>query len=189
MFRNLTAALALLAATPAAAERMDIELGAITSAIVPTQVLAGDREFGGNGPFMVVETRLTPANGGTRLMATVTFRAEETGGDGSFTRITTAPIEVWHSQRGERIDYIVGNSVARVQWTSAAGNGPFSNTGILGPSEDGGRIVTRPGAGFINQITYLGDTMGDDISTDQNPHGDTSIRRITFNPITIETVD
>ncbi|MBF9031912.1 hypothetical protein HKCCE3408_16045 [Rhodobacterales bacterium HKCCE3408] len=188
MFRTLGLMAALLSAAPAAAERINIDLQPITQAIVPQAVLAGDREFGGNGPRMVLETRLVPVRGGTAIEAHVTFRAEETGGDGSFTRISPPPFEVWRSARGERVEFVVGNANARVEWLSGPGCGPIG-CAILGPSEDGGRITTQPGMGYIRDITYLGDTMGDDISSDNNPHGDTSIRTIRFHPITVELID
>ncbi|MBF9036062.1 hypothetical protein HKCCE2091_17585 [Rhodobacterales bacterium HKCCE2091] len=188
MFRNLFLSAALaVAAAPAMAERIDIDLAAITDDIVPTRVLAGDREFGGNGPHMVVDGRLLVTRGGTALVAEITFRAEETGGDGSFTRITRN-FEVWRSERGERIDYVLGGGVDRAEWVSSPGCS--FGCGFVGPHEDGALIVTRRFDGpLFSEITYLGDTAGDDISTDDNPHGDTSIREIRFRPITVETIE
>lgn len=189
MFRKTLTLLALLAAaTPAVAERANLTLDDITRPIVPTELLAGDREFGGNGPAMVLQTRLFPSRGGASIIALVTFRAEETGGDGSFTRIGPLAFEVWRSERGERVSYIVDNPGARVAWVSRPGSGPFG-TATIGPAEDGALIRTQTGAGFIQSVTYLGDTLGDDISTDTDPHGDTSVRRIRFAPITVELMD
>jgi hypothetical protein len=52
-------------------------------------------------------------------------------------------------------------------------------------------IVNVPGraGGLIRDIRLLGDTAGDDISTDNNPHGDTSIRRIRYNTIDVTFTD
>ncbi|MBF9036061.1 hypothetical protein HKCCE2091_17580 [Rhodobacterales bacterium HKCCE2091] len=190
MFRKLLLTTALLAAAaPALAERVTVNLSSITTPILPTAVLAGDREFGGNGPRMTLDTVLVPTAGGRSIVAQVTFRAEETGGDGSFTRIGPLSFEVWRATGAERVESIVGNPNARMVWLSTPGCvWPCSQ---LGPTEDGGSIMTitaGPGT-YLSEVTFLGDTAGDDISDDGNPHGDTSIRAIRFHPVTIETVD
>jgi hypothetical protein len=60
----------------------------------------------------------------------------------------------------------------------AGGNRDFNGNGpIL-------TLLNMPG--YLSIVTYLSDTTGDDISTDQNPHGDRSIRKIRFDPIQVE---
>ena len=46
--------------------------------------------------------------------------------------------------------------------------------------------VDADSTGPVQMVRLIGDTMGDDISDDSNPHGDTSIRAIVFNPLAVE---
>jgi hypothetical protein len=164
-----------------------IALPDITTPIVPTSNPVGDREFGGNGPQITVGVELRVERGGRAIFAYVTMSAVETGGDGSRTDIGPVPFEVWrwdHLQCRELVDRIVTPAQSVLRYTS--GPGCTFNCGTLGPSEDGGTLVTVPvDHGPVRAITLLGDTAGDDISTDQNPYGDTSIRRISFRPIEV----
>lgn len=163
----------------------------ITTAIVPTRVLEGDREFDGNGPILDTRVELTIERSGRAIFANVTFSAREDGGDGSLTEIGPVRFEVWRWNPSDSHFVLSINSptVSTISHHSAPGCG-LLGCGVLGPSEDGGLIVTvapdTPGP--VRDITLLGDTTGDDISTDDNPEGDTSIRGIRFNPIEVTMV-
>lgn len=190
---RLLTTIALIAATPAVhAEIAEVNLRDITDTILPTELLQGDREFGGNGPRMVLGTRLFPARDGRAIMAEVMFSATETGGDGSRTAIGPMYFEVWRSgpENGNRIVRdIVDQDLVLMRWTSRPGCS--FGCGFVGPHEDGALIrrETGPVGTFVTNVTYLGDTAGDDISDDGNPHGDTSIRGIQLGQVTVDFAD
>ncbi len=189
----------------AVAQEAVIRLDTINAPLVPTARDRGDREFGGNGPAIAITVTLTVENGGTEIFANVNMSAEETGGDRSTTSGSMRR-SVWRAGQPDnfRVQSIVGPSGDRIAFVSASGASgvPFVAHGggdanfdeavyirDVG-NEDGGRIVrvgsTTPGS-FIASIDVLGDTSGDDISDDANPHGDTSVRRIDFNDIRVTT--
>lgn len=181
---------AMLAAPVAQAEL--ITLRDITTPIVPTEVLAGDREFGGNGPRMTVGLELTIERGGRAIFADVIFTAQELGGDGSRTEIQPAPILVWRWEDESclrLVESINSPTVALLSHDSVAGCG-FGCGIIAGPGEtieDSGLVdtVVPQTPGPVSTVTLLGDTSGDDISSDADPSGDTSIRAIRFNQIDV----
>ncbi|MEZ5667378.1 MAG: hypothetical protein R3F55_08085 [Alphaproteobacteria bacterium] len=192
LLTSLALGAAALAAS-AAAHAETIVLRDITTPIVPTQVLAGDREFGGNGPRMTVGVELSIGRGGRAIFANVHFTATEMGGDGSRTAIDPAPILVWRFEDDScrrTVVAIESQSFSLLSHDSAPGCGPFGCGLIAGPGqsiEDGGLVlpVVPQNPGPVATVTLLGDTTGDDISTDSNPSGDTSIRAIRFNPIDV----
>lgn len=196
LLKTAVTALALACAglaTPAEAQAGRIQIDPITTPIVPTALLAGDRDFDGNGPVITLGTRLTVERNGRAIFAHVTMSAREIGGDGSATAVGPISFQVWRWKPSDGpvfVRRIVSNRDAFARFTSSPGLGPIGG-GIIGPSEDGGMIVTRavPPGNYLDRVTFLGDTLGDDISTDANPHGDTSIRRITFDMIDVEFTD
>ncbi len=183
--------LAITTAIPAAfAEEGTIFLRDLTADIIPTVARSGaDRDFDGNGPIMTLGTELTIGRHGRAVFASVIFSAREDGGDGTATSIRTAPTEVWRWQPSDGarfVSRIITNPTVTTRLRSVPGCAPIG-CATIGPAEDGGLILTqRSLPGYLNAVTYLSDTMGDDISTDQNPHGDTSIRNISFDPILVE---
>ncbi len=190
----LSIVLAAAVTTPAMAqERGTIELRDLTQDIVPTSANPlADRDFDGNGPIMVLGTELSIGRGGRAVFASVLFSAREDGGDGTATSIRTRPIEVWRWQPEDGLRFVSGfvtDPIATARLRASAGCAPIG-CATIGRSEDGGRIMTqRDLPGYLNSVVYLSDTLGDDISTDQNPHGDTSIRNISFDPIVVEFSD
>jgi len=179
--------LSLGLAAPAAAQDT-IQLRPITTAIVPTVTLSGDREFGGNGPRITVGVQLSVERGGRAIYATVSMSARELGGDGSATSVTPAPFLVWDALDEDCVQLVERIvSPAVTTFTDVSAPGCSFGCGVIGPQEDGGVLATRTNTfgGPVRTITYLGDTAGDDISTDANPSGDTSIRRIDFNPLQV----
>ncbi len=183
------AAALTLSTSVTAQERGFIEPRDITTAIIPRQDNPrADRDFDGNGPIMVLAVRLIPARGGRAVFAEVLFSAREDGGDGSSASIQTRPFEVWRWQPSDGarfVSQIAGEPVVTVRLQASRGCAPIG-CAIIGPSEDGGIIRTMTDLpGFLRDVTYLSDTTGDDISTDNDPHGDTSIRRIRFDPVEV----
>lgn len=174
------------------AEADPLTLDDITTPIVPQAVLRGDREFNGNGPVIVVGVGLSVERNGRAIFATVEMSARETGGDGSHTAIGPLRFLVWRWRPvdGARfVERINSQTVATIRHTSGAGCS--FGCAFIGPAEDGALIVTvrGPAGSLIRDIDLLGDTAGDDISTDNNPHGDTSIRRIRFYTIDVTFTD
>lgn len=174
------------------AQAETIVLRDITTPIVPTAVLAGDREFGGNGPRITVGVELTIERGGRAIFANVHFAAVELGGDGSRTEIGPVPILVWRWEDEacpRLVERINSQRFALLTHDSAPGCG-FGCATISAPGlvqEDGGVIVTvvPQNPGPVADMTLLGDTAGDDISADNDPYGDTSLRAVRFNPIDV----
>jgi hypothetical protein len=190
----LAAALAFSAPAKADSHIGPLTLRDITSPIVPTVARRGaDRDFDGHGPIMTLGTRLFVGRGGRAVFAEVIFSAREDGGDGTATSIGPITFEVWRWRPADGQNFvarIVGDPVVTTRLPAAPGCGPIG-CATIGPAEDGGLILThqdRAGT-YLRDVTYLSDTMGDDISTDNNPHGDTSIRRIRFDDITVEFTD
>ncbi|MFN3207810.1 MAG: hypothetical protein ACE369_02185 [Roseovarius sp.] len=182
--------LSLTLTTHVLAEEGTIALRDLTADIVPTAARPGaDRDFDGNGPILTLGTELTIGRGGRAIFASVIFSAREDGGDGTATSIRTAPTEVWRWQPSDGarfVSRILVDPVVTTRLRAVPGCAPIG-CAIIGPSEDGGMILTqRDLPGYLASVTYLGDTTGDDISTDPNPHGDTSIRNISFDPIRVE---
>ena len=168
-----------------------VQLRDISSPIVPTSARRGaDRDFDGNGPIMTLGTRLFVGRGGRAVFAEVFFSAREDGGDGSATSIGPVTFEVWRWRPSDGPNFvarIIDDPVVTTRLPAASGCGPIG-CATIGPAEDGGLILTHRDRAdtYLRDVTYLSDTMGDDISTDNNPHGDTSIRRIRFDDITVE---
>lgn len=190
----LSLALALAVTSPAIAQDTGmIQLRDLTADIVPTSARAGaDRDFDGNGPIMVLGTELTIGRGGRAIFASVLFSAREDGGDGTATSIRTRPVMVWRWQPSDGarfVSRILTDPIATTRLRAVPGCAPIG-CATIGPAEDGGLILTqRDLPGYLESVTYLSDTTGDDISTDQDPHGDTSIRNISFDDIRVEFTD
>ena len=158
-----------------------VQFDAITSPIVPQAVLRGDREFGGNGPDLSVRVELSVERGGRAVFAHVTFTAAETGGDFSTTEITRA-IQIWRWHPGLPLV----RSIEAPVWFDTVRS--RETCGMCAGAPDGAypTVMTGGPYGVVEAVHMIGDTMGDDISTDLNPHGDTHIRSITFNPVLVE---
>lgn len=188
MFKRafLTSLLVALA-LPAVADQTSLSLDPIQQPIVPQAVLAGDREFGGNGPHIVLDVRLSLSEGGQVILAHIDLMAEETGGDRSRTEITEV-FEVWRGQNGAVVHQILSQDWDRMEWVSGAGCSMIGCEIFGGANEDGGVVTTLMGhrSSLFHHVTYLADTLGDDISTDRDPHGDTSIRQIVLRDVQVD---
>ncbi|PRQ09871.1 hypothetical protein [Enhygromyxa salina] len=130
-FGTTTEALAL---APSSAE---IELTDIETPLVPTAVLRGDREFGGNGPDIISSVKLELSGDRRSIIAKVYFKATETKGDRSTTEarwdrtVFTAP-------SGKRIERIESPTYSQVVFTSRS-----AGFQILGPGEDFKKFITE----------------------------------------------
>ena len=185
------AAFALGAVTTFAASGVQadtITLRHITTPIVPTSNPTGDRDFGGNGPRMTVGVELSIERGSRADFAHVPFSARELGGDGSFTQIGPVPVLVWRWEDESCLRLVEAiNSQTFTVLSHDSGSGCGFGCARIGAQADGGALVTvvPRDPGPIVDVTLHGDTSGDDISTDDDPHGDTSIRAIRFRPIDV----
>jgi hypothetical protein len=154
--------------------------------LCPNQHVAGDRDFGGNGPRVncTVNLRVDPTR--TFIEAVVNFNAQETGGDRSevrgnwIQRVFALPAN--SNMRINRINSVVETTASFVS-RSAGGEGPFGcNDGYVHRSDAGEILLSN---NLIRSIGIIGDTGGDDISSDGDCRCDTKITHIHFNPINI----
>lgn len=197
MIMSLLLGTALLATsgTPGFAGSVNLELKDIFQPLVPTDNPRGDREFGGNGPRITIDVELRPAWEGKAIFAHVRMHAVEMGGDQSTTTGSWA-YPVWRQSASNSwcVRRVLGNASHRIQFISMKGDDPIAaQPGGLPRSvvkkEDGGYVqrLHQPRS-FVEYVDVMGDTSGDDISTDDNPHGDTSIRYIKLGSINVDAV-
>ena len=186
---------ALVAATESHAGSVNLDLKDIFTPLVPTSNPRGDREFGGNGPRIIIDVELRPAWEGKAIFAHVRMNATELGGDGSTTNGTwTYPVWRQGASSSWCVRRVLGNTSQRIEFVSSAGDDPFAAQpgglprGVV-KKEDGGYVVRlHQRGGFVDYVDVIGDTTGDDISTDDNPHGDTSIRYIKLGNVMVDAV-
>ena len=191
MFKTLAAA-GLVAATLTAlsgsafAVERTIDLKDIRGPLVPTDHYKGDREFGGNGPYMSIDTRLVITHGGRAIAAYVNFDARERGGDYSSVRGKWAKI-VWRSRDGSRVRRILSNRSERIAGESRDGGGFDMRATGASRYDYGGPLnhLTKQ-YGYLVGAKVVGDTDGDDISTDNDPRGDTAIYLVELGAIKVD---
>lgn len=144
----------------------------------PTALLEGDRDFSGHGPAIVASVNIQISADRLELEAIINFRARETTHDwstteGRWTRtIYTAP-------PGRRIMAINSETQSSCDFISGAASAQFGFPG-------GGNTVYRPPlTGSLARVfEIVGDTGGDDISSDNDCGDDTRIT-VRFNPISL----
>ncbi len=191
MFRTTAAALAVLtglgASASAAAEPTLIKLAPVTTPIVPTDLMAGDRDIAGHAR-MRIEVSFSLVDEGRTVHAHVTFSAGEKHGDGSRTAIGPVTFPVWKSRAEDGSPRIAAiESKAGLGLILDSSPGCALACGRIVGREDGGelRAFSRPAGGPIGTVVVLGATDGDDISPDGTATGYVSVRRITFNPMRV----
>ena len=141
----------------------------------PKKLLGGDREFGGHGPEIWSWIKLKIV-GGKYIDAEVYMHARETTSDWSETegtwtkRIYTAPV-------GYNIVSIESGKYSEVHYVSKPGVNAFSPAGLSQALGNGARGADVPfkDDGLVSRWNIVGDTGGDDISDDDNPHDDTQV--------------
>ena len=133
----------------------------------PKVVLRGDREFDGRiNMDLKIELELNAQR--NAIMLRVKFRAEEPKGDFTTTELSWAE-KVYDAPSGMKIKSIVSNPV----WHQAVSHNLNEQSFIQMPSE------------FLRYCEVVGDTMGDDISTDDNCNDDTRIGNFVFNKVAV----
>ena len=133
----------------------------------PKVLLRGDREFGGR---INIDLRIELSLNAQRnaIMMTVKFRAEEPKGDYTTTELSWTE-KVYDAPLGSKIKSIVSNPV----WHNNFAHNLNEESFNLMPGE------------FIKYCEVIGDTMGDDISTDDNCNDDTRIGNFVFNKVAV----
>jgi hypothetical protein len=148
--------------------------------------LHGDRDFNG-GPTIAVQASLQISPDKRSLQAAIHFDAAEQGGDHSEIAYDFL-VNVWTAPSpNTRILSIDSTDTS----SSVSAVGPNAGSEFPGGCHDGA-IITNPsvtGAGLIRGIFLIGDTGGDDISSDSNCSCDTQIQNLQFNQVTITTYD
>jgi len=94
-----------------------VTLRNIDEQLVPTELVRGDREFGGNGPRIKSNVTLSVTGDKRRILATVYFNARETKSDWSETRGTWTRT-VYTAPSTRRIESILGGSYSSVDFVS-----------------------------------------------------------------------
>lgn len=147
-----------------------------TDFLCPSQVVAGDREFDGHGPEIWVNAELQ-VRPDQVLEAVLTMRARETQHDWSETRGTwRIPL----SPPGMRVQEVLSSRQSGTHVISSA-----AGFQIGGPGSIPNAVSKPPISGeLVREFQIVGDTGGDDISTDSNCNDDTRMR-VVFNPIRV----
>lgn len=125
-----------LGAGQAVARETEVRLNDITTPLVPSTLLQGDREFDGNGPDIYASVDLVPVDHGSRIVAKVFFRATETKPDWSktaewFTR------DVYHAPPGTKVLRILSPTRSEVSFRQPKGAGME----IGFPGEDWAKLI------------------------------------------------
>ena len=150
----------------------------------PTKLLGGDREFGGHGPEIWAWIKLS-IEGGNQLFATVYLHARETQSDWSETEGTWKKL-LYTAPSGFTISQILSGKNSEVHYVSKPGMSAFSPAALrelLGGAS--GTDVPFTDDGLVTRWNIVGDTMGDDISTDRNCNDDTQVA-IQLNPVKLQ---
>jgi len=140
----------------------------------PTKLLGGDREFDGHGPEIWAWIKLKIVDK-KYIDATVYMHARETTHDWSETEGTWTK-RIYTAPAGYEIKAIESGTYSEVHYVSRAGVSSFTPQGLMQAIGDArGADVPFKDDGLVRRWHIVGDTAGDDISTDDNPHGDTSV--------------
>ncbi|MEX1366049.1 MAG: hypothetical protein AB1Z98_23175 [Nannocystaceae bacterium] len=137
---TLSLGIALGSPTPALAiapSTAEVELTDIETALVPTRLVRGDREFGGNGPNIISRVRLEVSRDRRSILAKIYFKATETKSDWSTTEANWTRT-VFRAPSGKTIDRILSPTSSEVRFTSRK-----AGFQILGPGDDFKRFVTE----------------------------------------------
>ncbi|MEO8405466.1 MAG: hypothetical protein ABI480_12750 [Chitinophagaceae bacterium] len=149
----------------------------------PKKLLGGDREFGGHGPeiWSWVKLRIS----GNTIVADVYMHARETVSDWSETEGNWSKI-IYTAPAGYQIASIGSGQYSEVHYISKPGVNAFSPTGLLTAiGGQKGTDVPFKDDGLVARWNIVGDTGGDDISTDDNPNDDTQVA-IQLNPMKVK---
>lgn len=107
-----------------------ITLKNLDEQFVPTHMVAGDREFNGNGPDITAEVILSITADQRAILAAIKFKARETKADWSETKDDWTR-EVYRVESGKKIVSIVDTSSSKVNFVSAP-----AGFQLLAPTQD-----------------------------------------------------
>lgn len=150
--------------------------------LCPSTRVTGDTEFAGHGPRVWGTVTVRVNSSGSQLEAEISFNAKETSGDGSEVRGSKI-VPIKSAPAGMRFSRITSTTSARFDQVLSGGGRNEVFEGC-----DGGEHSIRLTGNLINQMIVVGDTGGEDISTDADCNCDTRIVRIDLNPVTAELV-
>jgi hypothetical protein len=152
--------------------------------LCPSRNTKGDREFNGNGPKINLVITLSTQNNETEIWANINFKATETKSDWS-TVEGIWDFRVFTSPDGRKIKDIIMDKVTYFDQTLSTGVGPQlifdnnkTNNNYIDSLDKG---VWSP----VLNVKLVGDTGGDDISTDNNCDDDTRIEEINFRSLSV----
>ncbi len=150
----------------------------------PNKLLGGDREFNGHGPEIYAWIKLNIVN--KRMVeAEVFMHARETVADWSETQGTWKKI-LYTAPAGYEITGIVSGKYSEVKYISRPGVNAFSPAGLVQALGNvHGANVPFKDDGLVTRWNIVGDTGGDDISTDDNCNDDAQVA-IQMNPVKIK---
>lgn len=150
----------------------------------PQKLLGGDREFDGHGPEIWAWIKLTIVNK-KEIVAETYMHARETVSDWSETEGTWKKT-LFTAPPGYEITAILSGKYSEVHYVSKPGVSSFKPAGIV-QAVGGARGIDVPfrDDGLVTRWNIVGDTGGDDISTDANPHDDTQVA-VQLNPIRLK---
>jgi hypothetical protein len=149
----------------------------------PKRLLGGDREFGGHGPEIYAWIKLNVINRRT-IEAEVFMHARETVADWSETQGTWKKV-LYTAPAGYEITGILSGKYSEVKYISRPGVNAFSPTGLVQALGNvRGSNIPFKDDGLVTRWNIVGDTGGDDISTDDNCNDDAQVA-IQLNPVKI----
>lgn len=147
--------------------------------LCPSRNTRGDREFNGNGPLIDMTITLSLQNYNTEIWANINFKATETKSDWSEVQ-GNWDFRVYASPDGRRIKDIVMDKITYINQTLNSSAGPQL---IFNLNKTNRNYIESLDRGFwspVLNVKMVGDTGGDDISTDNNCDDDTRIEEINF---------
>ncbi|MDP4264842.1 MAG: hypothetical protein Q8941_20105 [Bacteroidota bacterium] len=151
----------------------------------PKKLLGGDRDFGGHGPEIWASINLRIVSGNA-VYADVYMHARETESDWSETEGNWSKL-VYTAPAGYTITGIISGMTSEVHYVSKPGANAFSPAGVLQAMTGGAKGTDVPfkDDGLVARWNIVGDTGGDDISTDDNCNDDTQVA-IQLNPMKVK---
>lgn len=147
--------------------------------LCPNRNTKGDREFNGNGPRIMIKTTLSIQNNQSEIWVNIDFKAEETKHDWS-TAVGNWDFKVYTAPAGEKIMDIIMDKTSYFEDVMAGRSGIQLIANLV--ATDANQITTLDKGYWsaVQQIKVVGDTGGDDISTDTDCNDDTRIEEIKF---------
>ena len=170
-------------AAPKSADYVTQFIPATIGPYCPTKLMGGDREFGGHGPEIWAWVNIKIV--GNTIVADLYMHARETVSDWSETEGTWSKV-IYTAPAGYQISAINSGVHSEVHYISRPGVSAFSPLGLataLGGQK--GTDVPFKDDGLVTRWNIVGDTGGDDISTDNNCNDDTQVA-VQLNPVKVK---